>query len=56
LKEATILITAYPDEVVADRALKDGVVCYLIKSVDDDRLERCLHSVLRPGTPIEENS
>src|ERR1700738_880133 len=26
-----ILITAYPDEVVRDRALKHGVVCYLSK-------------------------
>jgi len=49
----TILVTAYPDEVVRDRALKDGVVCYLSKPVDDDHLERCLRSVLQPGTPIE---
>ena len=27
----TILVTAYPDEFVRDRALKDGVVCYLSK-------------------------
>jgi FixJ family two-component response regulator len=52
----TILVTAYPDEVVRDRALKDGVVCYLSKPVDDDHLERCLHSALQLGTPIEENS
>ena len=52
----TILVTAYPDEVVRDRALKDGVVCYLSKSVDDDHLERCRRSALQPGTPIEENS
>ena len=52
----TILVTAYPDEVVRNQALKDGVVCYLSKPVDDDHLERCLGSVLRPGTPIEENS
>jgi len=31
----TILVTAYPDEVVRDQALKDGVVCYLCKPVDD---------------------
>ena len=48
----TILVTAYPDEVVKDRALKDGVVCYLSKPVDDDHLERCLRSALQPGTPI----
>ena len=42
----TILVTAYPDEVVRRRALKDGVVCYLPKPVDDDHLERCLRSAL----------
>ena len=42
----TILVTAYPDEVVRDRALKDGVVCYLDKPVDDEDLERCLRSAL----------
>ena len=52
----TILVTAYPDEVVGDRALKDGVVCYLSKPVDDNHLERCLHWALQPGMPIEENS
>jgi FixJ family two-component response regulator len=52
----TILVTAYPDEVVRDQALRDGVVYYLSKPVDDDYLERCLHSVLQPGTPIEDNS
>ena len=52
----TILVTAYPDEVVRDQALKDGVVCYLSKLVDDGHLERCLRSALQPGTPIEDNS
>ena len=52
----TILVTAYPDEVVRDRALKEGVVCYLGKPVDDDDLERCLRSALQPGTRIEGNS
>jgi FixJ family two-component response regulator len=42
----TILVTAYPDEVVRRRAVKDGVVCYLRKPVDDDHLERCLRSAL----------
>ena len=44
----TILVTAYPDEVARSRALKDGVVCYLCKPVDDDHLERCLRSALQP--------
>ena len=43
----TILVTAYPDEVVRDRALKDGVVCYLGKPVDDEDLDRCLRSALK---------
>ena len=52
----TILVTAYPDEVVRDRALKDGVFCYLSKPVDDGDLERCLRSALSSGKPVEENS
>jgi FixJ family two-component response regulator len=52
----TILVTAYPDEGVRRRALKDGVVCYLSKPVDDDHLERCLRSALESGRPHEENS
>ena len=51
----TILVTAYPDEMTRNRALMDGVVCYLAKPVDDDHLERCLGSVLDSGTH-EENS
>ena len=43
----TILVTAYPDEVVRDRVLKDGVVCYLSKPLDDEDLERCLRSALK---------
>jgi FixJ family two-component response regulator len=43
----TILVTAYPDEVVRDQALKDGVVCYLGKPVDDQDLDRCLRSALK---------
>jgi len=52
----TILLTAYPDEVVRDRALKDGVVCYLSKPVDDGDLERCLRLALNSSKPVEENS
>ena len=52
----TILLTAYPDDLARDRALKDGVVCYLSKPVDDWDLERCLRSALKPRKPIEENS
>ena len=42
----TILVTAYPDKDVRDRALKDGVICYLSKPLDDEDLDRCLHSAL----------
>src|SRR5262245_21093254 len=52
----TILVTAYPDELVRDRALKDGVVYYLGKPLDDEDLERCLHSALEPGKPLKEHS
>lgn len=52
----TILVTAYPDEVARNRALKNGVVCYLRKPVDDDHLERCLRSALQSGKPSEQNS
>ena len=52
----TILVTAYPDVVVRDQVLKDGVVCYLSKPVDDEDLDRCLRSALKRGKPIAENS
>jgi FixJ family two-component response regulator len=52
----TILVTAYPNEAVRNRALKDGVVCYLPKPVDDDHLERCLVSALQSGKPAEGHS
>jgi FixJ family two-component response regulator len=52
----TIFVTAYPDEVVRNRALRNGVVCYLSKPVDDDHLERCLRSALQSGKPSEQNS
>ena len=52
----TILITAYPDEVIRDLVLGDGIICFLSKPVDADHLDRCLRSALQPGTPIEDNS
>ena len=51
----TILVTAYPDEVVRRSALNGGVVCYLCKPVDDEHLERCLRSALESGKPLQEN-
>jgi FixJ family two-component response regulator len=50
----TILVTAYPDDFVRDRALRDGVHCYLCKPVDDDHLERCIGSaVQRAAAPAQ---
>jgi FixJ family two-component response regulator len=49
----TILVTAYPNEAARNRALRDGVVCYLPKPVDDDHLEHCLRSALSGGPPHE---
>src|SRR5215467_501710 len=42
----TILITAYPDERVRERALQDGVVCYLSKPFDENDLLACIRSSL----------
>ena len=42
----TILVTAYPDDPVRGRALKDGVVCYLYKPVDDHELQECIRFAL----------
>ena len=52
----TILVTAYPDEDVKARALKDGVVDYLRKPVDQERLLLCVRTALRSVEPREENS
>jgi FixJ family two-component response regulator len=52
----TILVTAYPEEIGRNRALKDGVVCYLGKPVDDHHLERCLRRALQSGGSSEESS
>jgi FixJ family two-component response regulator len=43
----TILVTAYPDDPVRDRALKDGVACYLYKPIDDHDLQECIRFALR---------
>jgi FixJ family two-component response regulator len=49
----TILVTAYPDERVRERAIRAGVVCYLSKPVDDEHLEQCLRSAVRQGRSPE---
>lgn len=42
----TILVTAYPNEADKTRALNDGILCYLPKPVDEQRLIRCLKTAL----------
>jgi len=43
----TILVTACANDDVESRALKDGVLCYLRKPVDEKHLKRCLLVALR---------
>jgi FixJ family two-component response regulator len=52
----TILVTAYADDQVRARALKDGVVCYLPKPVDEKHLLRCLDEALESREPSEDDS
>ena len=42
----TILVTAYPDDDARSRALKEGVIGYLRKPVDEEQLKRCLRAAL----------
>ena len=52
----TILVTAYPNDTDRDRALNDGVICYLRKPVDEQNFTRCLRRALKSGEPTEVNS
>ena len=46
----TILVTAYPNESLRERVLKEGVVFYLQKPIDQHRLVACIRSILiRPN-------
>jgi len=47
----TILITAYPDNTVRERALNAGVICYLSKPFDEGDLLSCIHSALPSDNP-----
>jgi FixJ family two-component response regulator len=42
----TILITAYPDDSARERALGDGVACYLSKPFDESELLACIDKSL----------
>jgi FixJ family two-component response regulator len=46
----TILVTAHPDDLVRDRALKDGVTCFIYKPVDHHHLQQCIRSALGDET------
>jgi FixJ family two-component response regulator len=52
----TILVTAYPNDSDRARVLKDGVVCYLSKPVDEEDLVGCLRAALESGGPVKETS
>ncbi len=45
-----ILITAYPNDAARDRALADGVLCYLSKPFDKDALIDCVRSALNQSS------
>ena len=45
----TILVTAYADDGVEARALKEGITCYLRKPVNEKDLKRCLVAALQRG-------
>ena len=55
-KIPTILVTAYPDEATRARALKDGIVCYLLKPFDDNDLMDCVRKAVEGGKPAVGNS
>ena len=46
----TILITAYPDDGVRERALSAGVIGYLSKPFEEDDLHACVRSALMAGS------
>ena len=47
----TILITAYPDDSVRERAINDGVVCYLTKPFRERELIDCVRLALGQSQP-----
>jgi FixJ family two-component response regulator len=52
----TILVTAYSDDDVRTRALRDGVVCFLRKPVDEEHLLRCLRAAIDSAERPEQSS
>jgi FixJ family two-component response regulator len=52
----TILVTAYSDDDVRTRALRDGVICFLPKPVDEEHLLRCLRAAIDCAERPEQGS
>jgi FixJ family two-component response regulator len=52
----TILVTAYADDDVRAGALRDGVVCFLRKPVDDEHLLQCLREAIDSAERPEQSS
>jgi FixJ family two-component response regulator len=52
----TILLTVYANDCVRARALKDGVVCYLQKPVDEKHLLGFFDAALQSRESTEDNS
>jgi FixJ family two-component response regulator len=50
----TILVTAFPDDSVRARALRQGVICCLSKPLDQDALLGCVRAALQ-RTKSDEN-
>ncbi len=46
----TVLITAYPDARMRERAIQSGVVGYLTKPFNETELLECIESALQLGT------
>jgi FixJ family two-component response regulator len=49
-------LTAYPEEARRARALKSGVVCYLLTPFDDNDLMDCVRKAVEGGKPPAEDS
>ena len=47
----TILITAYPDDSARERAINDGIVCYLTKPFRERDLIDCVRLALDEAQP-----
>lgn len=52
----TIMITAFPTEVERARAMRAGVIGYLVKPFDEAQLAACITSSIGPGQPDRSGS